>query len=194
MFKRFTLIALVLIVALSACSSAPAPAAPTTNQDTYTSTALDTSQEGALSVRNQLALGTLQLDGTPNAITPEQARTLLTLWQALRGTTQSGASAPAEVNALLGQIEGALTADQLAAIKDLKLTQTAFQQWATANGVTMGTGGGQPGSGQSLSPEARATRQAAEGRTGSTGSTGSGGGASTAVVTAVIAYLEKITP
>ena len=189
MFKRFTLIALVLIVALSAaCSSAPAPAAPTTNQDTYTSTALDTSQEGALSVRNQLALGTLQLDGTPNAITPEQARTLLTLWQALRGTTQSGASAPAEVNALLGQIEGALTADQLAAIKDLKLTQTAFQQWATANGVTMGTGGGQPGSGQSLSPEARATRQAAEGRTGSTGS---GGGASTAVVTAVIAYLEK---
>jgi len=188
MFKRFTLIALVLIVALSACSSAPAPAAPTTNQDTYTSTALDTSYEGALSIRNQLALGTLQLDGTPNAITPEQARTLLTLWQALRGTTQSGASAPAEVNALLGQIEGALTADQLAAIKDLKLTQTAFQQWATANGVTMGTGGGQPGSGQSLSPEARATRQAAEGRTGSTVS---GGGASTAAVAAVIAYLEK---
>ena len=187
MFKRFTLIALVLIVALSACS-APAPAAPTTNQDTYTSTALDTSYEGALSVRNQLALGTLQLAGTPNAITSEQARTLLTLWQALRGTTQSGASAPAEVNALLGQIEGALTADQLAAIKDLKLTQTAFQQWATANGVTIGTGGGQPGSGQSLSPEARATRQAAEGRTGSSGS---GGGASTAVVTAVIAYLEK---
>ena len=194
MFKRFTPIALVLIVALSACSSAPAPAAPTTNQDTYTSTALDTSHEGALSARNQLALGTLQLDGTPNAIAPEQARTLLTLWQALRGTTQSGASAPAEVNALLGQIEGALTADQLAAIKTLKLTQTAFQQWATANGVTIGTGGGQPGSGQSLSPEARATRQAAEGRTGSTGSTGSGGGASTAVVTAVIAYLEKITP
>jgi hypothetical protein len=187
MFKRFTLIALGLIVALSACSSAPTPAA-TTNQDTYTSANLDTSYESALSVRNQLALGTLQLDGTPNAITPEQATTLLTLWQALRGTTQSGASAQAEVNALLGQIEGALTADQLAAIKDLKLTQTAFQQWAAANGITVGTGGGQPGSGQSLSPEARATRQAEQGRTASTGS---GGGASTAVVTAVIAYLEK---
>ncbi len=188
MFKRIALLTLIVLIALSACSSAPTPAAPTTTQDTYTSTALDTSYEGALAVRNQLALGTLQLDGTPNAITPEQATTLLTLWQALRGTTQSGSSAQAEVNALLGQIEGALTADQLAAIKDLKLTQTAFQQWATANGVTMGTGGGQPGSGQGLSPEARATRQAAEGRTGSTGS---GGGASTAVVTAVIAYLEK---
>jgi hypothetical protein len=187
MFKRITLLTLVALIALSACSSAPA--ASTTTQDTYTSTALDTSYEGALAVRNQLALGTLQLDGTPNAITASQAKTLLTLWQALRATTQSGASAQAEVNALLGQIEGALTAQQLTAIKDLKLTQTAFQQWAAANGITMGAGGGQPGSGQGLSPEARATRQAAEGRTGSTGSSG---GASTAAVTAVIAYLEKI--
>jgi hypothetical protein len=190
MFKRIALLTLVALIALSACSSAPAaPVASTTAQDTYTSSALDTSYEGALAVRNQLALGTLQLDGTPNAITADQAKTLLTLWQALRATTQSGTSAQAEVNALLTQIEGALTAKQLAAIKDLKLTQTAFQQWAAANGITMGAGGGQPGSGQGLSPEARATRQASEGRTGSTGSSG---GASTAAVTAVIAYLEKI--
>jgi hypothetical protein len=190
MFKRFTLLALVALMALSACSSAPAPAATTTtNQDTYTSANLDTSYEGALSARNQLALGTLQLDGTATAITADQAKTLLTLWQALRGTTQSGASAQVEVSALLGQIEGALTADQLAAIKALKLTQTSFQQWAAANGITVGTGGGQPGSGQSLSPEARATRQAEQGRTGNTGSSG---GTSTAVLTAVITYLETL--
>lgn len=187
MFKRFTLIALVFAVALSACSSAPTPVASTATQDVYVSKNLDTSYEGALSVRNQLALGTLQLDGTANAITADQAKTLLTLWQALRGTTQSGAAAQAEVNALLGQIEGALTAQQLAAIKDLKLTQTAFQQWATANGITMGSGSGQPGSGAGLSPEARATRQASEGRTGQ-----SGAGASTAVIGLVITYLEKI--
>ena len=83
MFKRIALLTLVALIALSACSSAPAaPAASTTTQDTYTSTALDTSYEGALAVRNQLALGTLQLDGTPNAITADQAKTLLTLWQA----------------------------------------------------------------------------------------------------------------
>jgi uncharacterized protein YceK len=188
MFKRFILIALMFAVVLSACSSAPTPAASTTaNSDVYVSKNLDTSYEGALSVRNQLALGTLQLDGTPNTIKADQAKTLLTLWQALRGTTQSGASAQAEVNALLSQIEGALTAQQLAAIKDLKLTQTAFQQWATANGITMGTGSGQPGSGQGLSPEARATRQASEGRTGQ-----SGAGASTAVIGLVITYLEKM--
>ena len=188
MFKRFALLALVAVIALSACSSAPTPApAATTNQDTYVSANLDTSYEGALSARNQLALGTLQLDGTAHAITAEQAKTLLTLWQALRGTMQSGASSPTEMNALLAQIEGTLTADQIAAIKALQLTQTTFQQWAAANGITMGTGGGQPGSGQGLSPEARATRQASEGRTGQSGS-----GTSTAVINAVIAYLEKI--
>lgn len=188
MFKRFVLLALIALIALAACSSAPTPAPVTSpNQDTYVSANLDTSYQGALSARNQLALGTLQLDGTATAITPAQAKTLLTLWQALRGTTQSGASAQAEVSALLGQIEGALTADQLAAIKALKLTQTSFQQWAAANGITMGTGGGQPGSGQGLSPEARATRQASEGRTGQSGS-----GTSTAVISAVITYLEKI--
>ena len=187
MFKRITLIALVALITLSACSGTATPAATTTNQDTYTSSNLDTSYEGALSARNQLALGALQLDGTANAITAAQAKMLLTLWQALRGTMQSGASASAEVNALLGQIEGTLTADQLKAIKNMKLTQTAFQQWATANGITLGAGGGQPGSGQGLSPEARATRQASEGRTGQ-----SGAGASTAIIESVIAYLQKI--
>jgi hypothetical protein len=187
MFKRITLITLVFTVLLSACGSAPTPAPSTTTQDVYVSKNLDTSYEGALSVRNQLALGTLQLDGTANAITVAQAKTLLTLWQALRGTMQSGASAQAEVNALLTQIEGTLTADQLAAIKDMKLTQAAFQQWATANGITMGAGGGQPGGGQGLSPEARATRQASEGRTGQSGT-----GASTAVIGLVITYLEKM--
>jgi len=187
MFKRFALLALVAMIALSACSSAPTPAPTTTNQDTYVSANLDTSYQGALSARNQLALGTLQLDGTANAITATQAKTLLTLWQALRGTMQSGASSSTEMNALLAQIEGTLTTDQLAAIKALQLTQTAFQQWASANGITMGSGSGQPGSGQGLSPEARATRQASEGRTGQSGS-----GTSTAVISAVIAYLGNI--
>ena len=163
MFKRITLLTLVALIALSACGGTTTPPPTTDNSDVYVSKNLDTSYEGALAVRNQLALGTLQLDGTANAIKADQAKTLLTLWQALRGTTQSGASAQAEVNALLTQIEGALTAEQLAAIKDMKLTQTAFQQWATANGITMGTGGGQPGSGAGLSPEARATRQASRG-------------------------------
>jgi hypothetical protein len=151
---------------------------------------LDTTHDGALSARNQLLLGALELDGTPNAVTPEQAATLLPLWQALKSTTQSGASAQAEVSALLSQIESALTAEQLAAIRAMQLTQTDLQAWTTANGLTLGggSGGGQLGGGQGLSPEARATRQAEEGRTPGNG----GNGASPAMLDVIITYLESL--
>lgn len=184
--KHTTLITLTLALALAACGGAPAPA-PASSSDTYVSPNLDTSYEGALSARNQLLLGTLELDGAPNAVTLEQAATLLPLWQALKSTTQSGAAAQAEVSALLTQIEDAMTAEQLAAIGEMQLTQTDLQEWAAANGITLGGGNGQPVGGQGLSPEARATRQAEEGRT--PGSTGNG--ASSAMLDAVITYLDS---
>ena len=183
---RITLITLTLTLVLAACSGGATPA-PASAPDTYVSPNLDTSYEGALAARNQLALGTLELAGTPNAVTPEQAAALLPLWQALLSTQKSGAAAQAEVSALLSQIEGAMTAEQLAAIRAMQLTQTDLQDWAAANGITLGSGNGQPGSGQGLSPEARATRQAEEGRT-----PGSAGGASTAMLEAAITYLESL--
>jgi hypothetical protein len=178
---------LALAITLTACSPAATPA-PASRQDTYVSASLDTTYEGALSARNQLTLGTLELDGTANAVTSEQARTLLPLWQALRGTTRSGASAQAEVNALLAQIESAMTADQLAAIRAMQLTQTDLQEWAAANGITLGQGG-RPGAGQELPPDVRATRQAEQGRTSGGNANG---GASSAMLDAVIAYLDSL--
>ena len=185
--KHWTLITLTFALALAACGGAATPA-PASAPDTYLSPNLDTTYEGALSARNQLLLGALELDGTPDAITTEQAATLLSLWQALKSTTQSGAAAQAEVSALLSQIESAMTAEQLAAVREMQLTQTDLQEWAAANGITLGGGTGQPGSGQGLSPEARATRQAEEGRTPGN----AGGGASTAMLDAVITYLESL--
>jgi len=49
----------------------------------------------------------------------------------------------------------------------MKLTFTDMTTWASANGVTLGSGSGQPGQGQGMSAEARATRQAENGKTGS---------------------------
>lgn len=191
--KPTHILLLVLALVLSACSGQATPEPALSSIESYVSPNLDTSYEGALSARNLLSLGTLELDGTPQEITPEQAASLLPLWQALLGTQKSGAAAQAEVSALLEQIESSLTPEQLAAINALQLTQADMQTWAAASGVTMGsgTGGGQPGQGQGLSAEERATRQAAEGKTGSTGN---GGGSSTALLTAVIDYLESKTP
>lgn len=182
------LFVLALALVLTACGSKTSAAPlPGTGPDTYQSKALVTDYEGATTVRNQLMLGTLNLTGTPQAVTSEQAAKLLPLWQALRATTKTGGASQDEINALLSQIESTMTPEQLAAIRDMKLSFNDMQEWAKANGVTLGAGGGQPGAGMGLSPEQRATRQAQEGRT-----PGSAGGAMTALMDAVIKYLEGL--
>jgi hypothetical protein len=130
----------------------------------------------------------MKLDGTENAVTAEQAAKLIPLYQALRGTSTSGGASQDEIAALLAQIEAAMTPAQLSAIREMKLVGADMQTWAAENGVTLGSGSGQPGSGSGLSPEAKATKQAAEGMTGKTpGSSGSA-----AILDAVIGYLEKL--
>jgi len=178
----FTLILSALLIA--SCGATSATSSPT---DTYASANLPTDYENAMPVRNQLAIGTTKLDGTAQAVTPEQAKKLLPLYQALRGTSTSGGASQQEISALLSQIESTMTAEQLSAIRDMKLTFADMQTWATENGITLGSG--QPGSGMGLSPEAKATKQAAEGMTGKT--PGSGGGA--AVMDAIINYLTKLS-
>lgn len=182
---------LVFLFALLLASCSGTAATPPTS-DIYVSQNLPTDYEGALAVRNQLALGTIELNQTDLAISAEQAQTLIPLWQALRSTQQAGGTAQAEVSALLTQIEAAMTPEQLEAIANMKLLQTDMQDWATANGITMGSGGGTPGQGSGMSAEARATKQAAEGVTSS--SSGSGSKLASALMDAVIASLQTRIP
>ena len=136
------------VVALAGCGGGQA-ASDTTGTgetETYTSAVLVASYPDALDASGQLALGTLQLEETGSAATPEQAATLLPLWQALQG----GVTAPAEVNAVLKQIEGTMTPQQLLAIAGMQLTQEDLQAWMQENdirpgGVLSGTLGGTPG-------------------------------------------------
>lgn len=187
MKKKFLLsIALVLALFLASCSGT---AAATPTGDSYVSSNLPVDYEGALPIRNQLSLGTIELNQSAAPVSAEQAQTLLPLWQALRSTQQAGGTAQAEVNALLSQIESNMTPEQLQAIADMQLTQTDMQDWASTNGISMGTGGGQPGQGSGMSPEARATKQAAEGITSSSNTSGSK--LSTALLDAVITSLEN---
>lgn len=124
----------------------------------YNSDVLDTSSEGALDVSGQLALGTLQLEETEHAVTQEQAKTLLPLWQAMQG----GVTAEDEVNAVLKGIEGAMTEQQLATIADMALTQEDMQAWMEEQGI--GAGGGFAGADGDT--DARATRRAETGGEG----------------------------
>ena len=92
-------LALILAVTMSGCGAqaAATPAAvvgeeeaapavaDTGGGNTDGDMAIDTSYSDALGVSDQLALGTLLLEGTGQAITPEQAAALLPLWQVIQG-------------------------------------------------------------------------------------------------------------
>jgi hypothetical protein len=170
MNMRLHLISVLLlalpVALLAACtSSEPTQAVEEPVSDSYTSEVLNTSYEGALSASDQLMLGTLLLEDTEHAVTPEQARTLLPLWQALQA---GGVTAQAEVNAVLKQIEGEMTHEQLQAIAAMQLTQEDMRTWMEEQGL--GTQGGFPGARGDLTEEERealrATAQAGGGMPG----------------------------
>ena len=121
--------------------------------------------EDALPIRNQLLVGTLNLEGSELAVTPEQAAELLILWQASVALSRSGTGAPEEVTAVINQIEGTMTPEQIAAISNMQLTREDIQLMAQELGLSMGNGDGEGagganrGQGQNMSAEEMATRE-----------------------------------
>ena len=71
---------------IAGCSQRAIDASPTSAPGYAYAGALDTAYENALDVTSQLALGTLNLEDTANAVTEEQAAKLLPLWRALSGS------------------------------------------------------------------------------------------------------------
>jgi len=167
--ENLTLILILVAGVLAGCGGeTPAPAAEqeeavavnvvADESGEYVSAALDTSYEGALPASNQLALGTLRLEGTEEAVTPEQAVALLPLWQAIQSEALQSNT---EINAVLKQIEGKMTSEQLQAIAAMQLTMEDLGTWTQEQGI-----------GPRFSPEALATRQAEGGGQGGFGPPG----------------------
>ena len=74
----------------------------------------------SLSIR--LALGTLYLEGTDLAVTPEQASELLPLWKAAKNLGGSDNLTTDEYNAIFEQIQETLTSAQMEEIRALDLS------------------------------------------------------------------------
>jgi hypothetical protein len=127
------------------------PSTPAQQEYTYTSQVLTTSYSGALNAANQLILGMLRLAGTANAITSEQAKTLLPMLQSLQGQTLKS---DAERNAVFANIEAQLTSAQSSAIANMHLTQDDLQSWMRDNGQGAGFGPGPGGAGPQGTPGA----------------------------------------
>lgn len=71
----------------------------------------------------ELIIGILQLEGTDLAVDAEQAADLLSLWKAYRNLSNSETAAAIEVEAILNQIQGAMTTSQMEVIAAMDLTE-----------------------------------------------------------------------
>jgi hypothetical protein len=114
---------LILIAALllAACTSAPTTSTVSTSNN--------------LSTATKLALGTLRLEGTNAAVTSTQATQLLTLWEGYQSLSDSDTSSQVELEALVKQMQGTMTTDQIKAIEAMNLTDQSMSE-------IMGTLGG----------------------------------------------------
>jgi hypothetical protein len=154
-------VALIAALALAACNKAE----PTPESAIVLPEGEMAGPQGSLQGATRLALGLLQLEGTEQAVTAEQAGEMLPLWKAIQGGALQGT---AETEAVLKQIDGVLDEDQSAAIEGMELTFQDLQAWmespaAQALGIEIpmpaggqGAQGGQaPGALGDLSEEER---------------------------------------
>jgi hypothetical protein len=102
----FTLITMIAIL-LAGCSGAAAA---------------KVSSNSGLSNVIQLAVGTLKLEGTGQAVTASQAAQLLTLWEGYQSISKSDTSSQEELDALVKQIQGVMSSEQIQAINAMNLT------------------------------------------------------------------------
>jgi hypothetical protein len=71
----------------------------------------------------ELAVGTLKLEGTNEAVDQELASQLLTYWQIMDELNNNAAAAQQETSAVLEKIQGLMTTGQVNAIHNMQLTQ-----------------------------------------------------------------------
>ena len=115
----------------------------------------DAGEQRALPLPMQLALGTLKLEETDMAVTPEQAAKLLPLWKAAKSLGNADNITPKELEGLYKQIQGTMTSEQVKAIQSMDLSGQNIAQLAQELGIEMPMGGP-----ANLSSEQQATMEA----------------------------------
>ncbi len=173
-----------MVFVLSACASAQ-PAQPqltsgsSGQNQVQNSTGANTTggTGGARNLDNRLAVGTLLLEGTNQAVTSQEAKQLLTLWQQVQSLEKNNSSTnPADLQNVYQQIQADMTPDQIQAIQNLNLNGTEIQNLMSQYGIQVTPGTPTTGGFPTLTPDQRATRQAqrATQAAGGSGNTGVG--------------------
>jgi hypothetical protein len=130
---------MVFMLTLTACGAA----------SNGTQQAAPGQQEGSLPIQEQILIGTFKLEGTDQAVTPQQASQLIPLWQVYKDLSTSDTAAQEEIDGLIQQIQETMTPEQMQAIKDMNITRqdifTVMQDQGIAQGRNQGNGNRQNG-------------------------------------------------
>jgi hypothetical protein len=127
MKKIFLFTLLIFALTLSACSGTASA-----------SQASSTQESAALPIATELIVGTLKLEGTDQAVSADQAKELLMLWQVYQELSNNDTAAQAEFDGLVDQIQGTMTAEQMNAITAMKLTQSDVFALMQEKGLSAG--------------------------------------------------------
>ena len=101
------------------------------------------SESSGLSSATRLALGTIMLEDTDQAVIASQASELVTLWQAYQSLSNSDTTSQVELDALVEQIQGVMTGEQIKAIEALNLTDKTVNE--VVQSLVGSTGDNAPG-------------------------------------------------
>jgi len=136
MIRKWTILLVILsALGMTACGSA-------SNATGTGSAPMDDPSAMKLPASMELVLGSFELEGSDQAITPEQAADLLPLWQVYQSLGESDSAAQAEIEALLEQIQETMTPEQMSAIQAMQLTREDMRAIMEEQGITMGGGPG----------------------------------------------------
>ncbi len=141
----FLLWVLVILALLASACSGSAVTTTTNSSAGTIAQGQNPAANASLSEATKLAVGMLKLEGTDQAVTADQAATLVTLWQAYQALSNSDTTAPVELEAVIQQIQGAMTPEQVKAIEAMQLTRQSMNEALQALGVTFGPGAGAQG-------------------------------------------------
>ena len=136
--KKTIVLALILTLLLAACGGSVETDTTAENVEQFDPNSFE------LPLSSTLAIGTLKLEETDQAIAPDQAADLLPLWQVLNSLTTSDTAAPEEIEAILEQIQETMTDDQMTAIEAMELTREDIFNTMQELGIKFGSGEGRP--------------------------------------------------
>ena len=191
--KQLGILLMVVFLLLSACSSnsselTDSGLSPNTGQsddglNNDSAELTDDYAEDALSIAQQLTLGSLLLEETDLAVDAEQASDLVPYWKLYKSLLESDTTAPEELESILKEIQEIMTAEQVNYIANLQLNQETMMTLVNELGIIDLTrdgpgeggtgfvrpeglpdgvrpGGGQGGGDGTIDPELMATKQA----------------------------------